>query len=201
MSSKPPYLSGGRGRGQNSQRRTGYAIGNLVIDRKAENKKAKVNTKPITATDTKNITGKRKQQQVDGMLDARHVDSNTEMNNDTLLDGEQESHQEQILENIIKSYKKGNNDSKDYNKYVYILTCLLQSGSGTDARNIVRLSADELAHLHHLLGVDWPTRSSRLLTPMAYDIITIHSFDRRGAVTAATVYSTCNVSKCGLGTG
>lgn len=118
MAGKSPYLSGGRGRGQNSQKRTGYAIGNLVIDRKAENKKAKTNTKPIVATDAKNVTEKRKQQQVDEILDAKHVDSNTEADNYTPLDGEQDSHQEQILESIIKSYKKGNSDSKDYNMYV-----------------------------------------------------------------------------------
>ena len=112
MASKPPYLSGGRGRGHNSQKRTGYAIGNLVIDRKAENKKSKMDTKPIAATNTKNIAEKRIQQHVHEVRGARHVDSNTEMDNDTPVEHEQDPHQEQILENIIKSYKKGSSDRK-----------------------------------------------------------------------------------------
>ena len=112
MSSKLPYLSGGRGRGHNSQKRTGYAIGNLVIDRKAENKKSKMDTKPIAATNTKNIAEKRIQQHVYEVQGARHIDSNTEMDNDTPVEYEQDPHQEQILENIIKSYKKGSSDRK-----------------------------------------------------------------------------------------
>lgn len=50
----------------------------------------------------------------------------------------------------------------------------IQSGSGSDARDIVRMSTDEFSNLHHLLGVNWPTRSSVLLRPIVYDgIITI----------------------------
>lgn len=112
MASKPPYLSGGRGRGYNSQKRTGYAIGNFVIDRKAENKKSKMDTKPIAATTTKNIAEKRIQHHIHEVQGARHVDSNTEMDNDTPVEHEQDPHQEQILENIIKSYKKGSSDRK-----------------------------------------------------------------------------------------
>ena len=83
-----------------------------------------------------------------------------------------------------------------------VLDFLLHSGSSTDAGNIVRMSADEFAHLYHLLGADWQTRSSRLLTLIVHNIITIlYSFDRHGAATVATVYSTCSVFKCGLGMG
>ena len=64
------------------------------------------------------------------------------------------------------------------------------------------MSADEFAHLYHLLGADWQTRSSRLLILVVHDIRTIlYSFDRHGAATVATVYSTCSVFKCGLGMG
>ena len=112
MSNKPPYLSGGRGRGQSSQKRIGYSIGNLVIDRKAESKKGKMNTKPIVATDSKYVMEKRKQQQLHQVEDTGGGDVNTEMDNHTPVDDEQELRQEQILENIIKSYKEGNNDSK-----------------------------------------------------------------------------------------
>ena len=108
MSDKPPYLSGGRGRGQ-GKKRTGYSVGNFVIDRKAASsaasRKAVMDTKPIVATDSKNAIEKQKMHEV-------KADICTEMDNDTPVDGEQDSHQEQIVENIIKSYKKGSNDSK-----------------------------------------------------------------------------------------
>lgn len=106
MSDKPPYLSGGRGRGQ-GKKRTGYSVGNFVIDRKAASsaasRKAVMDTKPIVATDSKNAIEKQKMHEV-------KADICTEMDNDTPVDGEQDSHQEQIVENIIKSYKKGSND-------------------------------------------------------------------------------------------
>ena len=112
MSNKPPYLSGGRGRGQSNQKRTGYSIGNLVIDRKAESKKGKMDTKANVATDSKHVVEKRKQKQVHQVDNTREGDSNTEMDNDIPVDEEQDLRQEQILENIIKSYKEGNSDSK-----------------------------------------------------------------------------------------
>lgn len=112
MSNKPPYLSGGRGRGQSSQKRTGYSIGNLVIDRKAESKRGKLETKPIVATDSKYVTEKRKQQKVYQIDDTGGNDINIEMDNNTPVEDEQDSRQEQILENVIKSYKEGSSDSK-----------------------------------------------------------------------------------------
>ena len=113
MSNKPPYLSGGRGRGQSSQKRTGYAIGNLVIDRRGESKKGKINSKPIVAADSKYITEKRKQQKVHQIEDTGGGDINSEIDiNDTRVEDEQDLHQEKILENVIKSYKVGSSDSK-----------------------------------------------------------------------------------------
>lgn len=112
MSSKPLYLSGGRGRGQSSSNRTGYAVGNLVIDRKAESKKAKVDAKPFAATDSKNVIEQRKQMKVDEVENTRRSDINVEMDNDTPVNDDNDSHQEQILENVMKSYKEGNSDSK-----------------------------------------------------------------------------------------
>ena len=113
MSNKPPYLSGGRGRGQSSQKRTGYSIGNLVIDRKAEKKKGKMDTKSIVAADSKYVAEKRKQQKVYQVEDTGGGDIiNSEIDNDTPVEDEQDLRQEQILENVVKSYKEGNSDSK-----------------------------------------------------------------------------------------
>ena len=110
MSNKPPYLSGGRGRGQSNQKRTGYSIGNLMIDRKAE-KKGKMDTKPIVAADSKYVAEKRKQQRV-YQEDTGGDDINNEIDNDTPVEDEQDLRHEQILENVVKSYKEGNSDSK-----------------------------------------------------------------------------------------
>ena len=110
MASRPPYLSKGRGRGQSSQKTTGYSIGNLVIDRKADSKKGKVDAKkPIVTANAKAANGKDaigkegKKQQVE---DTRGAEMNS------VADNDQESYQEQILENVIKSYKEGSNGSK-----------------------------------------------------------------------------------------
>jgi len=114
MSDKSLYFSGGRGRGQSSAKRTGYSVGNLVIDRKGEGKRAKVDTKakPVVATDSKNVIEKVKQRQLHEVVDTRQGDATTEIDNDTPVDDEQSTHQEQILENVMRSYKEGNNDSK-----------------------------------------------------------------------------------------
>lgn len=162
MFNKPPYLSGGRGRGQGIQKRTGYSIGNLVIDRKAENKKAKMDTKPMVATDSKNLMEKRKEQQVYKVDDKRQNDITTEMDDDIPVDDEQHSRQEQILENVIKSYREGSSDSKYFKRSNNILAYHPQSGPGTDARNIVRMFTNEFPDLYHLLGADWQARSSVL---------------------------------------
>ena len=111
MVDKPPYLSRGRGRGQSSQKATGYSIGNLVIDRRADNKKRKTDTKkPIVtanakAANEKEVIVKRKQRQIEDTQGAG-------INNFTNDGDDQESYQEQILENVIKSYKEGSNGSK-----------------------------------------------------------------------------------------
>ena len=111
MSYKPPYLSGGRGRGQSSPKRTGYVVGNLVLDRKVEKKKAKLDTKPVIVNDSTNVVEQRKHRQRYEIGDTRRDDITTEMDYDTPVD-KHDVHQEQILENVMKSYKKGSSDSK-----------------------------------------------------------------------------------------
>ena len=48
---------------------------------------------------------------------------------------------------------------------------MIQSGSGTDARNTVGVSTNEFSHLYHLLGAYWPTRPSVLLRPIGVMIV------------------------------
>ena len=116
MSNKTPYLSGGRGRGQGSSKRTGYSVGNLLIDRKADNSKLKVEStrvvKPVHSTDGKEVIKKRKQQQLREVEDTRQINAHTEVNDDAPFDDELDLHQEQIVENVMKSYKEGSDDSK-----------------------------------------------------------------------------------------
>jgi len=100
MASKPPYLSGGRGRGQSIAKRAGYSVGGVYIDRRTGSHKSKPTKTMVTRERT-------------GAVESVICTEIKNIPNDTPEVEEQvESHEEQIMEKVLKSYKEGSSSGK-----------------------------------------------------------------------------------------
>jgi len=113
MDSKPPYLSGGRGRGQNTAKKAGYSVGGVYIDRRADSHKSK----PTKTT----VTNKR----TNAMESVTYTEIDSSPNDTSEVEEQVDSHEEQIMKKVLKSYKEGSS-SGEYTLPLYISVYCIQ---------------------------------------------------------------------------
>ena len=107
MAFKPAYLSGGRGRGQNTKQRAGYSVGGVHIDRRRDSHQSKPTKTTVTSE-------KQKQQRagaVQSVISSEFEDSPIDTPG---VEEQTDSHEEQVMEKVLKSYKKGSSNGEQW---------------------------------------------------------------------------------------